>query len=289
MEKRIQSPQQSFLRVKPPPARTPFRVRTLGRIVAPRAHSTRGTYFGDAMLTLVVDGKGLYRNMSDRIVVEAGMVGVVLPEDDAGYLESDPVDPYTHYYCRFAGDEGLRMARAIRNTMTTPFARIAHWPELRRVFEEILEQGNIHQTPGVPYMRPEEIQFARILSLLLFPPLENSDRKDLNAASLTAHMLDRLGDPVSLEQSAREFGMGKARFCREVKSLLGTTYQKAMEREKMAWASSLLRDRSLGLGVAEVAHRVGYNDPLYFSKVFKRAHGLSPRRFQREILFHRGS
>jgi AraC-like DNA-binding protein len=128
-----------------------------------------------------------------------------------------------------------------------------------------------------------------MLSWLLAPPTGIPPRNLLNRATLATHMLDRLGNPVSLEQSAREFGMGKARFCREVKYLLGTTYQKAMEREKMAWASTLLRDRSLGLGVAEVAHRVGYNDPLYFSKVFKRAHGLSPRRFQRETASVRGT
>ncbi len=289
MEKRIRSTHQSFLRVEPPPAQTPFRVRTLGLIVSPRAHITRGTYYGDAMLTLVVKGKGLYRNKRERIVVEAGMVGLVLPDDDVGYLESDSLEPYTHYYCRFAGEEALRISRAIRKNMPKPFGRNSHWLELRRVFEEILQHGNIHQTPDVPFVTPEEAQVARILSLLMFPSIEDSARKCLDTASLSAHMLDRLGDPVSLEQSAREFGMGKARFCRGVKPLLGTTYQKAMEREKMAWAATLLRDRSLGLGVAEVAHRVGYNDPLYFSKVFKRTHGLSPRRFQRESTSVRGT
>ena len=33
------------------------------------------------------------------------------------------------------------------------------------------------------------------------------------------------------------------------------------------------------LSVSEVAEVVGYKDPLYFSKVFKKATGMSPKQF----------
>ena len=34
-----------------------------------------------------------------------------------------------------------------------------------------------------------------------------------------------------------------------------------------------------GLTVSEVAALVGYNNPLYFSRIFKKATGVSPKRF----------
>lgn len=34
--------------------------------------------------------------------------------------------------------------------------------------------------------------------------------------------------------------------------------------------------------IAEVAQLVGYNDPLYFSKAFKKLYGISPSSFNRE-------
>lgn len=58
---------------------------------------------------------------------------------------------------------------------------------------------------------------------------------------------------------------------------LGDTLQRSAEREKMAWACALPSDRTLPFSIGEVRDRVGYNDPLYFSKVFKRHFGQSPR------------
>jgi YesN/AraC family two-component response regulator len=49
----------------------------------------------------------------------------------------------------------------------------------------------------------------------------------------------------------------------------------------MREAKRLLADKSLA--VYEVAARVGFDDPYYFSKAFKKATGLSPAAFRREI------
>jgi len=47
---------------------------------------------------------------------------------------------------------------------------------------------------------------------------------------------------------------------------------------KMDWARALLAES--GLPVTEVARRVGYADPFYFSKVFRRHAGDSPSRWR---------
>ena len=47
-------------------------------------------------------------------------------------------------------------------------------------------------------------------------------------------------------------------------------------RQRMAHARHLLRD--VGLTVADVAQRVGYDDLYHFSKLFKKHCGISPRR-----------
>jgi len=85
---------------------------------------------------------------------------------------------------------------------------------------------------------------------------------------------------VSLDRTAAHFGLSRAHLCREAKRLLGMPFQKAAEREKLIWAATLLRDRTLDLNVSEAAYRVGYADPLYFSKVFKRHHGISPSSYR---------
>jgi AraC-like DNA-binding protein len=50
------------------------------------------------------------------------------------------------------------------------------------------------------------------------------------------------------------------------------------QRQKLTWASRLLVHSFMS--VKEIAFRLGYEDPLYFSARFKRTFGLGPREFR---------
>jgi AraC-like DNA-binding protein len=76
---------------------------------------------------------------------------------------------------------------------------------------------------------------------------------------------------------ARHFAVSKSHLCREARRLLGETVLQVAQRGKMEWSHRLMSDPNLGLSVSETAFRLGYADPLYFSKVFKRHHGYSPK------------
>jgi len=272
----------SHLRTPGQPARTPFRIRTLGKVVHQSAHLTRGTYFDDAMLMWVQAGRGRYVQGCQTLPVGPGMLGMVLPEGDPGYLQAEPTDPYTHIYCRFAGDEALRMAREIRRRMSAPFVVHLAGVEVGALLEAMLaEEGS--QQPGsesAEFMSAVETMLARVLATLLRPPALSGGRPRLGREKLSAYILDNLHRPVSLDRTAAHFGLSRAHLCREAKRLLGMPFQKAAEREKLIWAATLLRDRTLDLNVSEAAYRVGYADPLYFSKVFKRHHGISPSSYR---------
>ena len=71
------------------------------------------------------------------------------------------------------------------------------------------------------------------------------------------------------------FFVSKTSLCRAAKKLCGETIQTMHERQKIEWARTLLK---LGtLNVTEVSMRVGYEDPFYFSRVFSKLVGMSPR------------
>jgi len=62
--------------------------------------------------------------------------------------------------------------------------------------------------------------------------------------------------------------------------VLGDTIQQHWQRMKMQWARTLLRTPDMS--VADVAYRVGYEDPFYFSRAFKRVVGVSPARWRKQ-------
>jgi AraC-like DNA-binding protein len=82
-------------------------------------------------------------------------------------------------------------------------------------------------------------------------------------------------EPLSLRDVARDLGMTPGHLTTIVRRRTGRTVQDWIIERRMAEARKLLADSELP--VQEVARRVGISDPGYFSRLFRRTHGTSPR------------
>lgn len=85
----------------------------------------------------------------------------------------------------------------------------------------------------------------------------------------------RHAEPLSLRDVARELSMTPGHLTTVVRRRTGRTVQDWIIERRMAEARSLLAETDIP--VAEVARRVGMSDPGYFSRLFSRTHGISPR------------
>ncbi len=86
--------------------------------------------------------------------------------------------------------------------------------------------------------------------------------------------------PLSLRDVAYEVGMTPGHLTTIVRRRTGRTVQEWIIEHRMAQSRRLLADTDLPVG--EVARRVGISDPGYFSRLFRRAHGTSPRIWRRQ-------
>jgi AraC family transcriptional regulator, transcriptional activator of pobA len=85
----------------------------------------------------------------------------------------------------------------------------------------------------------------------------------------------RHAEPLSLRDVARELGMTPGHLTTIVRRRTGRTVGEWIVERRMAEARGLLAETDLP--VREVARRVGVPDPGYFSRLFSRTHGASPR------------
>lgn len=79
----------------------------------------------------------------------------------------------------------------------------------------------------------------------------------------------------SIAEMAEMVGLSRTRLSHLFKNETGESYPEYVERRRMELAQDQLR--MTGRTVAEIARRVGYDDPLYFSRRFKHVCGASPR------------
>lgn len=89
---------------------------------------------------------------------------------------------------------------------------------------------------------------------------------------------EALERPVTLNDLAEELDLSPSRTGHLVRELFGLTFPQLANAVKLREASHLLT--STDLGIAEVASRVGIDDPNYFSRLFKQRQGISPRAYR---------
>lgn len=93
-----------------------------------------------------------------------------------------------------------------------------------------------------------------------------------------AYMRQHLGEPVQVATLAAQANISPSHFFVLFKRQTGCAPIDYFIRLRMQEARRLLDGSTLN--VKEIAARLGYDDPFYFSRVFKSVHRVSPSRYR---------
>ena len=113
------------------------------------------------------------------------------------------------------------------------------------------------------------------------------EAKELNYTSMDEDFLQRAIDCVNRHlddpefdqtQFLEEIGTTKSTFFRKLKSLTGLTYVSFIRNIRMKAACRIMEEKK-HVRISELAYAVGYNDPRYFSSIFKKEIGMQPSEY----------
>ncbi len=109
---------------------------------------------------------------------------------------------------------------------------------------------------------------------------EKNDERVIS--SITRYMQEHLSEEISLSVLADEFHLNPQYISQLFKSEIGVGFLAYLTNIRIEKAKKLLL--STALSVTETATRAGYSDYRVFTKVFKKAEGITPSQFRREFL-----
>jgi AraC-like DNA-binding protein len=92
--------------------------------------------------------------------------------------------------------------------------------------------------------------------------------------AMLAYIRGHLQQPLSRQTLASAFGLSPEHINLLFRRELGMTPSAVINRERVMLAYRLIHEQ--GKSVKEAAYAVGYQDPFYFSRVFKRTLGIPP-------------
>lgn len=103
--------------------------------------------------------------------------------------------------------------------------------------------------------------------------------EDALVSKVIAFIEENMGDAeLNSELIENYLKLSKMQLYRKLKAVAGLSVSDVIKKVRMTNACRLLKDSELN--ISEIAYQLGYSDPLYFSKTFKKEIGLSPVQFR---------
>ena len=226
------------------------------------------------LLHYIVSGRGSYEAEGRPFTLAAGEAFLAWP-DTPIYYRADEDEPWEYYWVGFSGPSaGLLLAQ-------TPFTRRA--PVLRPAAGEQLRRAllDIYKARGGDY--PSAVRMAGYLQAALGLLMESETKRGRDTLSVyaqqgAAFIQQNYSRAIGVEETARQAGVSRSYLYRAFQEAFGCSPNEYLTRYRLQRAAQLLRHSALP--VAAVATSVGFEDPYYFSRAFRREMGMSPTEYR---------
>lgn len=243
-------------------------------------HRPKGRW--DFQLLYIASGKAHFyfdKNEKDTVVTAGHMV-LYRPKEPQRYVYYGE-DQTEVYWVHFTGNN---VTNILRHYGITGGMRILHTGTSLKysgLFKKMIQELQLCQT-----------HYPELLTLLLLELLILAGRqigrdhrqKDayLNAEMERAlqYFNEHYHLDINIEEYALSRGMSVSWFIRSFKQYAHTTPMQYLLERRMANAQMLLETTSYN--ITEISALVGYDNPLYFSRVFKKQKGISPSEYRKE-------
>ncbi|MDD6199826.1 MAG: response regulator [Firmicutes bacterium] len=113
-------------------------------------------------------------------------------------------------------------------------------------------------------------------------PARENQQEERTIEGITRYLQEHLAEEISLSVLAEEFHLSGQYISQLFKSEIGVNFLAYLTNIRMENAKKLLLSTSLS--VADISERSGYGDYRVFTKVFKKAEGVTPSQYRRDFL-----
>jgi len=153
-------------------------------------------------------------------------------------------------------------------------------PEAGRRFAELIAvRASDLASDDVSYLSAQSQLHAIAaawLSAMDRPSAAEDDELEAYIKRIRRSIADDVRSPLDIDELAKRSGAGTSRFYRAFRRVTGFPPHKFVTELRLSASLRLLAGAA---AVSEAAHAVGYEDELYFSRLFKKHMGLSPSEY----------
>lgn len=224
----------------------------------------------------VKSGRGYFVCDGRTYALSQGQCFVIFPGSLIAYYPH-PDDPWEYAWIDFNGIQAKSLLEqsslSIQNPVTAPISA-----DTARLFE----------TAAATYSKQTAADLCRsagYLLLILADILRDNPGQNTKqpVSRILHHAVERIDSDyrkpeLSIDTLARDLSVNRTSLYRHFMEELGMSPKSYITQVRMEKAIHLLKSGEYS--IKAISYSVGFSDPLYFSKVFKKYTGLSPRSYR---------
>jgi AraC-like DNA-binding protein len=247
----------------------------------PRAHGhyrKRPHGAGQAIFIYCVHGRGWCDLDGSRHEAGPGDL-LVVPWNTPHAYGADESDPWTIYWFHAQGDLVPAFLGELGASLQHPVVHPGGEAQLLPLFEDVLEAVEQGYAPSNLLYAAHAL--GHLLAMMVRECRDSRHRSGprQNVARTITYMKQHLKAPLQLDTLAAIAGLGRSQYSALFKRQTGYAPIDFYIRLRMHRACQLLD--TTDLGIKSIASELGYEDPLYFSRLFRTVNEMSPMEYRK--------
>lgn len=253
-------------------------VEGLGYYPHASGHFMERANHDDCLIIYCTQGGGqLYTENYQQTVREGDLI--VLPKGVPHRYHADKADPWTMYWAHFNGESASEYLNSLMPQQNSFVVPVGLHPKLIADFENLLSiQKTGYQFSRFIYASNLLAQLLTYIAVLA-PNTRGQAGSYIDLDKIHSLMEAHLTTQLDLDTLAKSANLSKFHFSKKYKELTGNSPIQHFLHMKMERACYLLdiSERT----IASISEELGYEDAQYFSRLFKKVIGISPREYRK--------
>lgn len=255
-----------------------------GNAQTPPAHQVGPQVLDYYLIHMIREGRGNFSCHGKTYSLQAGDHFMIFPGELVMY-ESDQQDPWSYCWIGFKGTSASQILSRCGFAPSRPIIRMEQLADFESFFSSV--EQVLHEANAGASMEAEAYLRLVLAGYLKLHAAEENLGKPVPAGSQQVEKAVRwltlqYTRPVTIKEMAGALGYHRTYLSKLFKQEMGISPRQFLLKIRMERARTLLSEP---LTIEEIASSVGFSDPLYFSKQFKKWFGEAPSEYRQKRPF----
>jgi AraC family transcriptional regulator of arabinose operon len=241
-----------------------------------KTHRTGGR--ADFQVLYVAKGTATFTLNDEDQVFDEGTIVLYLPGEDQFYYYTNETSPII-YWLHFSGYNALKLLEE-NGMINGRHFFVGIKIDLSTLFDKIIVELQFGQGKYFELCNLYIKELVTLCSRYVIESTHPTSPQNKVLEDAIEYFNENFNTAISIKEYANDCNISCCWFIRSFKSYTGTTPIQYITNIRINKAKNLLHDGSLTIG--EIGNLIGYQNPLYFSRIFKKNVGLAPMCYKKK-------